>query len=284
MLRVAISFDYDSPAGYRESFNQRDFPPDSDYKGAALLLPVLAEHNVKVTFGVVGHAALPGEPPEHCQEQIRAIHAAGHEVASHSMTHRFIPPMRDAELLEEVTAGKRALEACLGVGVGVRGFIPPFNCPMHFPARGAFSVSEMLGRHGRGRGRQSVGSLLRTLHTAGYGWSRVSFENKFYQVGRRLRITGERPPRQPFVHAGVVAIPLHEDGFGEASRAVVRRWLKQDLILTLYAHPNQAAAANGQNARELNRLFAEFRQERDDGLVQFNTMGEVEMMVRRSCN
>ncbi len=280
MLRIAISFDYDSPAGYRESFHQRDFPPDADYRGVALLLPVLAEHGVKATFGIVGHAALPGDPPEHCQEQIRAIHAAGHEVASHSMTHRFIPPMRDAELLAELTSGKRALEACLGVGV--RGFIPPFNRPMHFPARGAFSLAELLGRHGRGRGRQSVGSLLRALRVVGFGWSRVSFESKLYQAGRWLGLSGKRRPLQPFAYAGMVAIPLQADGFGEGSRVLVRRWLKQDSVLTLYAHPNQASAPNGQNARELDRLLTEFHRERADGLIEFNTMGEIETIIRKT--
>ena len=186
---IAISFDYDSPAGYRESFHMRDFPANADYEGTNILLKVLQDHDVKVTFGIVGQAALPGEKWNHCQEQIRAIRQVGHEIASHSMTHRYLPAMRGPELLEEVAASKRALEEC--IGSSVQGFIPPFNRPSHFPERGAFSLSEVLGLGGRGRGRQSVGTMLEALSTAGFGWSRVSFESKYYQLGRRLGFAPE---------------------------------------------------------------------------------------------
>jgi peptidoglycan/xylan/chitin deacetylase (PgdA/CDA1 family) len=281
MLRISISFDYDSPAGYRESFHMRDFPGNADYEGAGILMSVLRKHDVKATFGIVGQAALPGEPPDHCQEQIRAIHAAGHEIASHSMHHRFIPPMRDEQLIEDLTASKNALESCSGARVV--GFIPPFNRPSHFPGGGAFSISEWLGLDRRGRGRQSVGSMLRNLDVAGYDWSGVSFQSKFDQVGRRLGITAERPPMQPFVYNKVVAIPLHQTGFGIPARNLVRRWLKSDCTLTVYGHPNQALSANGQNAKELDGFLAEFRAEREAGTIEFNTMGEIAAFARASC-
>ena len=259
----------------------RDFPANADYEGTNVLLKVLRAHDVKVTFGIVGQAALPGEPPDNCQDQIQAIHRAGHEIASHSMTHRFLPPMRDDELLEEATASKQALEAC--TNANIQGFIPPFNRPSHFPRGGAFSISEVFGLSGRGRGRQSIGTMLRTLNTAGYGWSRVSFQNKFCQLGLRLGFGVERSPIQPFIYHGMVAIPLHETGFGQVAQKLIRRWLGTDLILTLYGHPNQAFSANGQNAKELDRLLFELRSERNDGKLEFNTMGEITMLARVGC-
>src|ERR1700677_3812525 len=101
-MRVSISFDYDSPAGYRESFHLQDCSPTADLDGTDALLKALAKHDVRTNFGGVGKVALPGEAPDHCPDQIRAIRAAGHEVASHSMYHRFIPPMSDRELLDDV--------------------------------------------------------------------------------------------------------------------------------------------------------------------------------------
>ena len=256
----------------------RDFPANADYEGAGILLKVLHEHDVKATFGIVGQAALPGEPPDNCQEQIQAIHHAGHEIASHSMTHRFLPSLRDDELAEEAAASKRALEMC--IGAGVQGFIPPFNRPSHFPRGGAFSISEMLGLAGRGRGRQSISTMLRTLSRAGFTWSRVSFQNTLLQLGSRIGVMVERPPMQPFIHHGMVAIPLHQTGFGHSARALVRRWLGTDLILTLYGHPNQALAANGQNARELDRFLSDLRALRNEGKLEFNTMGEIATLAR----
>jgi peptidoglycan/xylan/chitin deacetylase (PgdA/CDA1 family) len=271
-MRLAISFDYDSPEGYRNSFGMRGWRADADQVGTDLLLRVLEAHDTRASFAVVGRVALPGAAPEHCPEQIRAIHAAGHEVASHSMFHRFLPPMRRDELFQDVAESRRALENC--IGAPVRGFIPPFNRPMHFPQRRAISVSEVLGLHGRGRGRQSLGSMLRILGSAGFGWSRVSFEDKL------ARYFGRRSPGQPFLFHGVVAIPLHGTGFGEASAALVRRYLETDLTIAIYGHPNQAMEDNDQSAAKLNWFLNTFSTERREGRLQIFTMGEIEAFAR----
>ena len=271
-MKLAISFDYDSPEGYRNSFGMRGWRADADQAGTDLLMRVLEAHDVRATFAVVGRVALDGAPPEHCPDQIRAIHAAGHEVASHSMFHRFLPSMPLGELLEDVSASRRALEDC--IGAPVRGFIPPFNRPMHFPQRRAISVSEVLGLHGRGRGRQSLGSLLRTLGAAGFGWSRVSFEDKL------ARYFGPREPQQPFPFGGVIAIPLHSTGFGEASAALVRRYLATDLTIAIYGHPNQAMESNDQSAAKLDGFLNTFARERCEGRLRIYTMGDIEAFTR----
>lgn len=271
-MKLTISFDYDSPEGYRNSFGMRDCRADADQAGTDLLLRVLGDHDTRATFGVVGRVALEGAPPEHCPDQIRAIHAAGHEVASHSMFHRFIPPMRRDELLEDVAGSRRALEAC--IGAPVRGFIPPFNRPMHFPQRRAISVSELLGMHGRGRGRQSLGSMLRVLGEAGFGWSRVSYEDKLQ------RYFGHPAPAQPFLFRGMVAIPLHATGFGDVAAALVRRHLDSGLTIAIYGHPNQAMEDNDQSAAMLDRFLATFAPERRSGRLHLHTMGDIEAFAR----
>jgi peptidoglycan/xylan/chitin deacetylase (PgdA/CDA1 family) len=277
-MRIAISFDYDSPAGYRESFHLKDCSPTADLDGAEALLRVLSKYGVHATFGVVGKVGLPGKPPDHCPDQIRAIHAAGHEIASHSMYHRFIPPMRDKELLEDSLASRRALETC--TGDRVTGFIPPFNRPMQFPRRGAVSVSEFLGLHGRGRGRQTVESMLRILHQAGFGWSRVSFSNKLKLVLRRCGFARGQGPAQPFLHQGVVAIPLHVTGFGDAARSLVDRLADTGLTVTLYGHPNQALEDNDQGARALGAFLEYTASGRLRNRVSFCTMAQVAELTR----
>jgi peptidoglycan/xylan/chitin deacetylase (PgdA/CDA1 family) len=281
-MRVAISFDYDSPAGYRESFAKTHYHPSSDLKGAEALLKVLAAHAVKTTFAVVGKVALPGDPPDHCPDQIREIRAAGHEIASHSMFHRFIPPMDNQELFEDVKASKQALEAC--IGESIRGFIPPFNRPSHFPQKGAFSFSELFGLQGRGRGRQSVDSLLKTLGAVGFGWCRVSYKNSFAGLAAKLGMNSPSVPEQPFLFRGLVAVPLHATGFGEVATALVRRYLETGMLIALYAHPNQALDStlpNDESAALLNAFLASFEKERQQGKLTFETMAQVELAVRR---
>lgn len=258
----------------------QDLPLDSDQKGAELILEVLADYGVKATFGFVGEVALAGEEPRHCPAQIQRVYHAGHEIASHSMSHGFLPSMNNAQISLDITKSKQALESC--IGAGVRGFIPPFNRPMHFPRRGAFSISELLGLHGRGPGRQSIETMLSTLQQAGFGWCRVSFEDKFCQLIGLLGIGSRKALKQPFMLYDMVAIPLHSTGFGEASRLLIRSFLGSDIVLTVYGHANQASSDNQQNAKELAGLFAEFDKERARGALSFNTLGEVERMVRDS--
>jgi len=280
-MRVAISFDYDSPVGYRESFGKTHYDPASDLQGTEALLKVLAAHGVKTTFAVVGRVALPGNPPDHCPDQIRKILAQGHEVASHSMHHRFLPSMRDHELVEDARASKQALEAC--IGSPIRGFIPPFNRPSHFPQKGAFSFSEQFGLQGRGRGRQSVGSLFSTLGDLGFGWCRISYQNSFENLGVKLGFRTRSAPVQPFLFRGLVAVPLHATGFGETSSALVRRLLDTDALLALYAHPNQALdhnIPNDESAALLDRFLASFEKERREGKLRFETMAQVEREAR----
>jgi len=277
-MKLAISFDYDSPEGYRNSFGMQGWPPDADQHGADLLLRVLKERRAVATFGVVGRVALDGPAPEHCPEQVRRIHDEGHEIASHSMFHRFLPPLRRNDLLDDAATSRKVLER--RIDAPVRGFIPPFNRPMHFPQRRAFSISELLGLHGRGRARQSLGSLLRVLTEAGYGWSRVSFEDKVAALLRRAGIRRDAAPPQPFVYQGIVAIPLHSTGFGEASAALVRQYLRTDLTLAIYGHPNQARESNDQSAAHLARFLDTFESDRVTGALQLHTMAEIESFTR----
>jgi peptidoglycan/xylan/chitin deacetylase (PgdA/CDA1 family) len=277
-MKLAISFDYDSPEGYRNSFGMQGWRSDADQEGADVLLRVLKDHGASATFGVVGRVALEGEPPEHCPEQVCRIHHDGHEVASHSMFHRFLPPMRRGELLEDASTSRKVLE--YRIDAPVRGFIPPFNRPMHFPQRRAFSVSEVFGLHGRGRGRQSLGSMLRVLAQAGYGWSRVSFEDKLATLLRRAGLRREAAPPQPFLFDNIVAIPLHSTGFGEASTALVRQYLRTDLTLAIYGHPNQALEPNDQSAEKLARFLDTFDRERAEGLLHLHTMAQIEAFTR----
>ncbi len=276
-MKVAISFDYDSPAGYRESFSHASLSPTADVEGTQALLEVLAKHDVKTTFAIVGNVALEGPYPAHCPGQVKAIHAAGHEVAAHSMYHRFIPPMRRDELSAMVEASKEALEVC--IGQEIRGFVPPFNRPSHFPQMGAFSFSEVVGLHGRGRGRQSVASLLEALQGAGYGWCRVSFKNSLHNLTERLGLRSEGAPLQPFLYRGVVAVPLNKTGFGPSAVSLMRRYMHTDLVVTLCGHPFQALddtrIENSEHVNRLAELLETFKPERADGTLTFCTIGDV---------
>jgi peptidoglycan/xylan/chitin deacetylase (PgdA/CDA1 family) len=88
---------------------------DGDASNYTHALPMLREARVCATFfvtvGRIGDKGFMG------WEEVKALHRAGMEIGSHTLTHR--PPARlsDAELRYELTESKKRLEDRLGVPV-----------------------------------------------------------------------------------------------------------------------------------------------------------------------
>lgn len=81
------------------------------------LLEVLARHNTRATFFMIGRYVL--ERPQ----IVRAVAAAGHLIGNHTMTHPWLAWQSEARIREELTACNQALEDTLGAPI--RLFRPP---------------------------------------------------------------------------------------------------------------------------------------------------------------
>jgi peptidoglycan/xylan/chitin deacetylase (PgdA/CDA1 family) len=81
------------------------------------LLEILARHNVRATFFLIGQFVLR-EPA-----LAREIAAAGHVIGNHTMHHPYLPWLSSRNILRELTDCNRALEDTLGEPV--RLFRPP---------------------------------------------------------------------------------------------------------------------------------------------------------------
>ena len=99
--RVAIVFD-DGPK-----------PADAD-----ALLALLAQEKIHITFALVGDRV--NESPA----TVKAITAAGHEIANHSQTHAHPRALSDAALDQEVATAQNKLTTILGHAP--RWYWPPF--------------------------------------------------------------------------------------------------------------------------------------------------------------
>jgi len=88
---------------------------DGHVSNYALTLPILLEYRLKATFfitaGVIGHGTTMG------WDHIRALHAAGMEIGSHTVTHRPPSTLNDEELRYELIESRRILEDGLGAPV-----------------------------------------------------------------------------------------------------------------------------------------------------------------------
>jgi polysaccharide deacetylase family protein (PEP-CTERM system associated) len=76
--------------------------------GTRRLLGVLDRHGVRATFFVVGYSA------ERDPELVRALGAAGHEVASHSYAHRMLSELGPAEFRADLRRSLDVLQAITG--------------------------------------------------------------------------------------------------------------------------------------------------------------------------
>ena len=89
-------------------------PPDTQ-----VLLEALEEHGVKATF------FLKGRNIEAFPESVRAVVAAGHEVANHSYHHRAMLLASTSEALAEIRRTNDLIEEV--VGIRPRVFRPPYG-------------------------------------------------------------------------------------------------------------------------------------------------------------
>jgi polysaccharide deacetylase family protein (PEP-CTERM system associated) len=81
------------------------------------MLEILEACNARATFFVLGWVA------EKCPQLVRAIAAAGHEVASHGYAHEFVYSLQPSEFRSDVLRSRQYLEDL--IGKPVRGYRAP---------------------------------------------------------------------------------------------------------------------------------------------------------------
>ncbi|MBV9295514.1 MAG: polysaccharide deacetylase family protein [Acidobacteriaceae bacterium] len=127
----ALSGDYDSASSIAITF---DDGANSDLLAAA---PAFEEHGFNATFYVV--VGWLGREGYLSHNQVRELHARGFEIGCHTMSHRFIPRLRDSELEYEMVHSKKVLEQILGARVD------HFSCPGGFWSRRAANLAKESG-------------------------------------------------------------------------------------------------------------------------------------------
>jgi peptidoglycan/xylan/chitin deacetylase (PgdA/CDA1 family) len=89
-------------------------------------LDILDTFKVKSTFAITGFSAEEGVSPYTFPDLIEEIKKRGHEVASHSWRHEWIPVFTSQQIFKSAERSKRVLESIVGIG-SVNGFVPPHN-------------------------------------------------------------------------------------------------------------------------------------------------------------
>lgn len=236
-----------------------------EFENTERLLELHAQYDIKACFAVVGAAALPGERPYHDPDQIRRIHAAGHEIASHSLHHDYLPGLTRQQLLETLRTSKDVLEQCIGAPVST--FVPPYNQPSEYPQKLAPAFSE---RRNGGREHINLPALCTALRETGYRLARVSYYPlPRYILMRLFKYRVEKPGRVER-NSGLSCVRLNTPcGFAAPTLSMLDRCaVSGQGIAVVYAHPHSLHNGSSQDERYLLPFFEHVNELRRQGKLQ----------------
>jgi peptidoglycan/xylan/chitin deacetylase (PgdA/CDA1 family) len=258
---LLLYWDYDTQRGAEQSrLGLQSWGP-LERPNTARILKLLAEFGVRATFACVGYAAVSPDPRYDCRDQILEIHAAGHEVASHSYEHEFLPALTPARVRETARLSRDALEQL--IGARVVSFVPPFNRPMHYPGRGAWSWTE---RRDGGAGHLSLPAFCEALAETGYQTCRISYRASWRTLIDQL--TGRRTDRPVASEqiSGLTCFRLNTaGGFNGSALERIRQAADGGGLAVVYGHPHSLTAQNSQSERWLRPFLAEAAELRRQG-------------------
>jgi peptidoglycan/xylan/chitin deacetylase (PgdA/CDA1 family) len=237
-----------------------------EFENTERLLDLHAEYGVPATFAVVGAAALPGEEPYHNPAQVRKIHAAGHEVASHSFHHDWLPGLRPADLLETLRASKDALEQC--IGAPVNSFVPPYNQPFDYPKGMSISFAE---RREAGLHRTGLGDLCAALKETGYEFCRISYRSIAEKIRDIVTRKQKDSPASVEMIRGIRCTRMNAPGgFNAQAHRVMDLCAAQGGIVVVGGHPHSLHAGNTQDEQMLVPFLKHARELHRQGLLRLS--------------
>ncbi len=268
LTRVMIFWDYDAQWGAERSRmpgGQKTWGP-LEFENTEILLELHRKYDLSACFAVVGSVAFPGERPYHDPDQIRRIHMARHEVASHSLCHDWLPGLGQKALYESLRVSKDALEQC--IGSPVVSFVPPWNQPFDYSTVGSFSLSERLAVR---KDRTDLKRLCETLRETGYQFCRVAYQPLHERISERLRGFPTRRPAHLEIIAGITCIRLNTPGgFKSDPEAVLEKCIEQGGFAVIYGHPHSitAGADNPQDLVWLEPMLQRISLLKQKGLLE----------------
>ncbi len=192
-------------------------------------LALLNENQILTTYAVTGFSAERGLHPYTFPDLISKIANYGHEIASHSWRHEWIPLFSEKQVTRSLERSKMALENAVGSHYQLRGFVPPHNKPASWLKRGAYSLEDKglypLFKMG------DLSSLIKVLSLTKYKWVRIAhnpFVNRFQKKEFTLR-------QRLFNHNNMLILENHYTGFDQKIIDYIEA--KPQEYFTISAHP-----------------------------------------------
>lgn len=222
-----------------------------EFENTERLLAIHEKYRVPACFAVVGAAALDGCRPYHDPGQVRELRKAGHEIASHSNRHEWLPGLDRSSLRKTLRESKDALEQCIGEPVVT--FVPPFNQPFDYARGASISISER--RHSGGE-RTSLGGLCAALRETGYRFCRVAYRPIWERVKDVLSRTPQRRITRLEEICGIRCVRMNMgSGFDRERRDFLARCAGGGGLFIATGHPHSLHAGGPQDAAHFLRFL-----------------------------
>ena len=223
-----------------------------DFVNTEHLLEIHDQFRSPACFAVVGSIALPGSRPYHDPELIKKIYNAGHEIASHGLKHEWIPGMGEKALKRDLSSSKEILEQCIGRPITT--FVPPFNQPFDYKAKGSISLSE---RKIEKNIRIDIPKLCNVLFEVGYRVARISYSNF---IERILFLGNIKTPKTANIenNKGIRTIRLNgRAGFGLDAINRLHYAVHRNEFVIIYGHPHSISGNTSQSLKYLLPFLTE---------------------------
>ncbi|NHN26178.1 polysaccharide deacetylase family protein [Flavobacterium jejuense] len=244
MKKIILIWDFDGPIGqinssYPYNFNFENI--EKEIQNVKWLIDYLEQKNIKCCFAITGFSAEIGMYPFNFPDFINKIAEKGHEIASHSWKHEWIPLFKENQINKSLKRSKQALEKAISNKQEVVGFVPPHNRPMTWIRRGAFSLGDIgiwpffkMGDNQK---------LIHLLKSNGYKWIRVSYKNIFMKFG----LIKKNRTGRVFKQNGFLILENHYTGFDES---VISHILSTNYeTYTVSAHPFMFSLENKKESK-----------------------------------
>ncbi len=229
--RVFLIWDFDAAIGAINSTYPYNFSIEYIYReieNVRKILDLLDLYGIKSCFAITGFSAETGIYPFNIPDLIREIYERGHEVASHSWRHEWIPLFDKKQIEASLRRSKKALESALGIKDSVTGFVPPHSRPMTWLKRGAFSLGDK--RHAPFYPMGDFSAVLSLVQKTGYKWARVSHHKIWHKFYDKTNLCG-----RVIKHNGILILENHHVGFDQVVISHITSSNGGDFIIT--AHP-----------------------------------------------
>lgn len=192
-------------------------------------LELMAVNGIKCVFAITGFSAETGVYPYVFPDLIRAIHIQGHEIASHSWRHEWVPLFSRNQINKSLARSKQKLEEAVQSDYILTGFVPPHNKPATWIKKGAYSLEDKglypLFEMG------DVSSLLSVLKENEYKWVRIA-HNPFANRFKKKEFTRSQ---KVYKYEGILILENHYTGFDQRIIDYIEE--KEQKYFTISAHP-----------------------------------------------